>query len=73
MYANHADMYMILRLAIRTAESSREQLLRIFQRIGYARSAEWARKYSHQKNNRGQDKNGLPGDEDLLAARSCSF
>lgn len=53
MYVNHADMYTILKSAIRTAESSREQLLRTFRRIGYARSVEWGRKFSHQKSKTG--------------------
>lgn len=53
MYVNHADMYTILKSAIRTAESSREQLLRTFRRIGYARSVEWGRKFSHRKSKTG--------------------
>ena len=40
MYVNHVDMYMIQKLVIRITESLLELLLKISQRIGYARSAE---------------------------------
>lgn len=45
MYVNHADMYMILNSAIQTTESHQEQRLKMLQKIGYAQSVEWEKKY----------------------------
>lgn len=49
MYVSHAGMSMIRRLAIRIMELSRVQLLRIFRKTGYARYAEWEKKYLYRK------------------------
>ena len=41
---------MILKSVIRITESHREQHLKIFRKTGFARFAEWEKKYSYQKN-----------------------
>ena len=46
IYANHVAMYMILKSEILTAESPRVLHSKIFRTTGYARSAEWEKKYS---------------------------
>lgn len=46
MYVSHVDMFMIRKSVIRTMESSREQLLLIFRKTGFAHGVEWEKKNS---------------------------
>lgn len=48
-FVSHADTYMIRRQVIRITESIQAQLLKIFRRIGYVRSAVWEKMYLSRK------------------------